>query len=745
MRKLFCILVSIFSFSVLAEKPNVIVILVDDQGYYDLSCYGATEINTKNIDKMASEGIRFTDYYAAAPICSPSRAGLLTGSYPRRVGLETWVQRADSKIGLHENERTMAELFHANGYKTACIGKWHLGDHEGFRPLHQGFDHYFGLMSNLDKVETVYFEKEGGVPLIRNNKVIKRPADPAELTRIYTDETIDFISRNKQDPFFIYLPHTMLHNPLGVGEEFKGSSNWGEYGDAIHEMDHNVGRIMAHLKKEKLDKNTIVVYASDNGRGPGRNKQQPIQGRKLSTYEGGIRVPCIIWAPGFNVKPQVSKEVTFAMDLYPTLATLAGIKVPTDREIDGRDISPLITGKCDSIAELKDHKALNSELINVRKWEPAGEWETLFTKEEYQNAFFYHGSHGALAAVRSGDFKLYLNPTLKLYNLKKDPGESKAIRGPQMRKLRGMAVTFMNEMREYARPAGKNEIRELSIEKRPKFTPEEIDSIESHKDLTYANYGNRSLQLNLYKPKNMKGKSPAVVCIHGGGWHKGTRQNFDKVAQAFALKGFVGVTISYRLTGEAKFPANIQDCKAAVRWLRANADQYGIDSSKIAAIGSSAGGHLAALLATSHEVKEFEGEGGNAEFSSKIQAAIPVGAQTDFLSERIKQKSELETAKLLYAQLLGGPYSTHPEMYKKASPITYLDKSDPPILFMSGEKDDPSTQAKKFRAKMTSLRITSNYKFIKEAPHPCFTKQVWFDDIIRTAVNFLDYHFGNIQ
>ena len=264
--------------SAIDRKPNVVFIFVDDQGYYDLGCYGATEIKTPRIDAMASQGTRFTDYYAAAPICSPSRAGLLTGCYPRRVGNHIWVHRADSQMGLHPDELTIAELFKQNGYATACVGKWHLGFHEKFLPHNQGFDHYFGLLHNLDPVEVVYFEGRGGVPLIRNEEVVKRPADPAELTKLYTDEAIQFMEDNSKSPFFLYLPHTMLHNPLGVSDSFKGSSEWGEYGDAIQELDHHVGRIFDTLKRLELDDNTIVIYASDNGRGPGRNPQQKILG-----------------------------------------------------------------------------------------------------------------------------------------------------------------------------------------------------------------------------------------------------------------------------------------------------------------------------------------------------------------------------------------------------------------------------------------------------------------------------------
>ncbi|MEM1442903.1 MAG: sulfatase-like hydrolase/transferase, partial [Verrucomicrobiota bacterium] len=215
-----------FAFSSAEDRPNIVIIFIDDQGYYDLGCYGATEVKTPRIDELAAGGIRLTDYYAAAPICSPSRAGLLTGAYPRRIGMETWVQRADSTRGIHEDEVTLAELLRDNGYATACIGKWHIGDKDPFVPNAQGFDYHFGMYSNLDPVETVYFGDEG-VPLLRNGEVVKRPADPEELTRLYTDEAIAFVEKKKEEPFFLYLPHTMLHVPLGVSPEFRGTSEWG--------------------------------------------------------------------------------------------------------------------------------------------------------------------------------------------------------------------------------------------------------------------------------------------------------------------------------------------------------------------------------------------------------------------------------------------------------------------------------------------------------------------------------------
>jgi arylsulfatase A-like enzyme len=286
--------------------------------------------------------------------------------------------------------------------------------------------------------------------------VVKRPADPAELTKIYTDEAIAFMERQGDDPFFLYLPHTMLHNPLGVSDPFKGSSEFGEYGDAIQEMDFHVGRIFDALKRLGIEDNTIVVYASDNGRGPGRNEDQPIQGRKLSTFEGGIRVPAIAWGPGVGIRSgHESSAVVAAMDWYPTLASFAEIRVPEDRVIDGRDISPLLSGETNTVPIPLAGLSLNADVPLRRSWDQAAEWTELFSREEYLQAFFYHGSHGALAAVRWGKWKLVLNPVLKLYNIEADPSESKLVRDRTIsRKLRGMAITFQEEMSADARPAG---------------------------------------------------------------------------------------------------------------------------------------------------------------------------------------------------------------------------------------------------------------------------------------------------
>lgn len=719
------------------QRPNIIFIFVDDQGYYDLGCYGATEVETPNIDAMAKQGTRFTDYYAAAPICSPSRAGLLTGCYPRRIGNHIWVHRADSTYGIHPDELTLAELLKSGGYATACIGKWHLGFHEPFLPQNQGFDHYFGLHHNLDPVEVVYFEDAGGVPLMRNREVVKRPADPAELTRLYTDETLKFIAEHKDSPFFVYLPHTMLHNPLGVSDEFKGTSNWGEYGDAIQELDHHVGRILEYLRANNLSENTLVVYASDNGRGPGRNAQQKIQGRKLSTWEGGIRVPAIAWGPGLGLQSGVeSAAVVRAMDWYPTLASFAGLRVPEGHVIDGRDISPLLKGETKFVPNPAQKKSLNADISLRRDWDPDGEWASIVNRAEYNEAFFYHGSQGALAAVRWRQWKLSLNPALRLYDLRNDPGETTPVRnGDITRKLRGMVVLFQEEMRRDARPAG--EVSRPGPDGRTTISRAVSDSLDSRTNVTYATYGDRSLEMDIYRPKNEWGKLPAVVCIHGGGWAKGSRTSHANVAKALAARGYVAATISYRLSGEAPFPAAIHDCKAAVRYLRAHADELGVDSDHIGAIGLSAGGHLTALLATSAGVPELEGDGGHAEFSSTIQAAVPMGAQTDLESDRTRQISAIEERGRIWRQFLSGSQQQNPNHYRLASPLFHLDRSDPPCWFITGEMDDPSTHADNFRTRMQQMQIPSGLTIINDAPHPFLGRQLWFDQMVETA----DRHF----
>jgi len=338
------------------KPPNIILIFADDQGYQDIGVFGSPNIQTPNLDRMAEEGMRFTNFYAQT-VCGPSRAALMTGSYPLRVA--TKGNRIDVHPYLHSKEVTIAEVLKPVGYKTAAFGKWDLAGHTQdpkrwapeLMPTHQGFDYFFGTSTSNDSK----------AHLIRNETIIEMEADMSQLTRRYTDEAIAFIKRNKDSPFFIYMPHTMPHIRLERSPPFEGKSKAGIYGDVIEEIDWNVGRIFETLREEDLDESTYVFYMSDNGPwylgsseghlkkiGPDAEAHGgsalPLRGAKTSTWEGGLRVPSIIWAPGNIPSGTVCNEIASTMDMLPTIAKLTGGQAPTDRVIDGHDIRDLIHG-----------------------------------------------------------------------------------------------------------------------------------------------------------------------------------------------------------------------------------------------------------------------------------------------------------------------------------------------------------------------------------------------------------------
>jgi arylsulfatase A-like enzyme len=442
------------------NQPNFIIIFTDDQGYADVGCYGAKGFQTPNLDKMAEEGIRLTSFYAA-PTCSPSRAALLTGSYPVRVGVPA-VLEPNSPTGLDPGEVTLAEILKEQGYVTACVGKWHLGDQPEMMPTNQGFDEFFGLLYSNSQWPWRYNRLQKGprsdlysdLALYQNNEVVELNPDQNLLTTRYTEYALRFIEANRAKPFFLYLPHTMLHIPLGVSDKFAGETEYGLYGDVIEEIDWSVGEILQCLKKFQLDKKTLVIYTSDNGPplsfGNHAGKAFPLREGKSTTFEGGIRVPCIMRWPGEIPAGFVSTEITTTMDLLPTIASMTGSQAPQDRKIDGKDISPIMRG------------------------EPGA-------KSQY-NAFFYHwGSQ--LQAVRSGPWKLhfphmYRHQTgkpgqdgnggveidtaigLSLFNLDQDIGETKNLANDYpniVQKLTNLADEHLKDLMENSRASVKYE------------------------------------------------------------------------------------------------------------------------------------------------------------------------------------------------------------------------------------------------------------------------------------------------
>ena len=369
-RYLLGLIISSFLVSSLFSKPpNFIIIFTDDQGFEDIGCFGSPKIKTPNLDKLAAEGRKFTSFYSANSVCSPSRASLLTGCYPVRISIPG-VLFPRHEIGLNPDEITIADLLKSKGYATSCIGKWHIGHKPKFLPTRQGFDSYYGIpYSNdmtidpeanlaadiklregftLDRIRNEKPKKDF-VPLMRNEEVIEYPCDQTTLTQRYTEEAVKFIEENKNKPFFLYLPHTMPHIPLFASEKFKGKSERGLYGDTIEEIDWSVGEIMKSLRDNNLDKNTLVIYTSDNGpwklKGGRGGSAHPLRGFKFQTYEGGMRVPCIMHWKGKVPAGSSCDEIAATIDLLPTIAGLSGAEMPNDRTIDGKDIWPLIAGK----------------------------------------------------------------------------------------------------------------------------------------------------------------------------------------------------------------------------------------------------------------------------------------------------------------------------------------------------------------------------------------------------------------
>ena len=399
------------------RPPNVVIILSDDQGYADVGCFGAEGFTTPHLDRMAAEGMRFQDFHVASSVCSPSRAALMTGSYPQRVGLPV-VLEADSPYGLNADEQTIPELLKAAGYATGMVGKWHLGDRPQFLPTRHGFDEYFGIPYSNDQwprhpTKKIFFPD---LPLMEGEKVIEYNPDQTQLVRRYTERAVQFIERSGQQPFCLYLCHHMPHVPLFVSEAFRGKSARGPYGDACMEVDWSVGQVLDALKRLKIDDDTLVVYLSDNGPwlayGNHGGSARPLREGKTSSFEGGFRVPCIMCWPGHIPAGRVSLELATSMDLLPTLVRLAGAEPPKN-QIDGKDIWPLMSGQAGAKTPHEAFFYYNAwSLEGVR----SGQWKMLLPHTRYSVS--EPGADGMPGKQE------WVTASLALYDLLNDPGET---------------------------------------------------------------------------------------------------------------------------------------------------------------------------------------------------------------------------------------------------------------------------------------------------------------------------------
>lgn len=430
-----------------SDLPNIVIILTDDLGYTDVGAYGAPKIETPNIDDLASQGMKFSQFYVEN-LCSPTRAALLTGSYAKRVGVST-VFWPDSDDGLNPGEITIAELLKERGYTTATIGKWHLGHLKPFLPTSQGFDYYFGLPFSNDMGPNARPAKGpyDPLPVMRNEEVIERGPDQAMLTKRYTSETVQFIEENRDQPFFIYMAHTMPHVPLYASEQFRGKSEFGLYGDAVEEIDWSTGQIMNALEDQNLTENTLVIFLSDNGpwlqKGSDGGLATPLRDGKGTSWEGGHRVPAIFRWPEEIPSNTTNDAMVTIMDLYPTIANITGVDMPIDRVIDGKDIRPLLSGQSDeSPHEIYFYYRLK-QLQAVRM----GDWKLHLegTRRDYNNVHYNYSS----------DFNFQQRE--ELYNLTEDVGEQRnlVLDHPDIvKKLKQAVEEHKEEIEKNSRPLG---------------------------------------------------------------------------------------------------------------------------------------------------------------------------------------------------------------------------------------------------------------------------------------------------
>ena len=427
MRTIFILLAFVALSLQAADKPNFVLIFIDDMGYGDIGPFGNKVNKTLHLDQMAKEGRKLTSFYVASPVCTPSRAALMTGCYPQRVGLERGsghiVLFPGDHHGLNPKEITIAETLKSVGYTTGCFGKWHLGDQPQFLPTAQGFDTYYGIPYSNDMWPALRRFKCPDLPVLRDTKVVELIKDmdgQATLCKKFTDAATRFIRKNKKKPFFVYLPHAFVHGPRKASPQFMAKAKTVEQAQ-VEEVDWSVGQILKTLREEGLEKNTLVLFTSDNGPAGGLSAG-PLRGRKGTAFEGGQREPTIAWWPETIPAGTASNELTTAMDLHPTFAALAGAKMPTDRVIDGKDVAPIILGKSGA-------------------------------KTPHDRFFYQQG--GRLAAVRSGDWKLFVKG--QLYNLKNDLAEKKNVAqaSPEVvKKLRGLLADFQKDLAKNSRPVG---------------------------------------------------------------------------------------------------------------------------------------------------------------------------------------------------------------------------------------------------------------------------------------------------
>lgn len=705
-----------------SKPPNVILIVADDLGYADLGCFGAQGIRTPNLDRLAAEGTRFTSFYVAQAVCTASRAALMTGCYANRVGMSGALNHT-SATGIAPGEVLLSDLFKQRGYATAIHGKWHLGHHPPFLPTKRGFDEWSGIPYSNDNGPLHPVAPDfPALPWYENEQITEIDPDQAQFTARTTARCLDFITRNRQKSFFLYVPHIMPHVPIFASPRFAGRSARGLYGDVVEELDWSVGEIMRTLAEHDLERDTLVIFTSDNGPflsyGEHAGLATPLREGKLTAYEGGVRVPTIARWPGRVPAGRVCDELVSTIDLYATCANLIGAAVPPGKR-DSLDLSGVLLGEAQARGRAEWWYYAGQELHAVRQ----GRWK-LHLPHRYLTVAAgpgvggkpsNHGKGTPQSIEQSGIYGIASRHGYRveqtgeaLYDLTADPGETRDVAAQHpdvVERLRAVVAAARADLGDEITGVAPTNTRRAG-DVRPQLPP----GVRVVSNRTYASPPRGALLLDLYLPvEPATSPLPVVMWIHGGGWTKGAKEQCPLVW--LAAEGYAVVSIDYRLLHVATWPAQIDDCRAAVRWLRSQAATYGLDASRIIAAGGSAGAHLAALLGTAQSD------------DPRVQGVIDYFGPSDLLTMPSNvpgpQRGDEVLARSNGARMLGGIVRDRAELARQASALHQVSADDPPFLILHGDRDEqvPLDQSGRLHAALRAAGVASTLVVVPGAAH----------------------------
>ncbi|MCE2862652.1 MAG: sulfatase-like hydrolase/transferase [Opitutaceae bacterium] len=725
--------VALIAFSLLAaglraaatERPNIILIFADDLGYADLGCYGAKDIATPHLDRLAREGTRFTSFYVAQAVCTASRAALMTGSYPNRLGMSGALNHT-STTGLSTKERTLAEQLKEKGYATAVFGKWHLGHQPPFLPTRRGFDEWLGIPYSNDNGPLHPVTKGiPALPLYDGEEVVEADPDQSRFTERFTRRAVEFIERHRERPFFLYLPHVMPHVPIFASEKFRGASQRGLYGDVVQELDAGVGELLAALRRLNLEEKTLVIFTSDNGPflsyGEHAGLATPLREGKLTTFEGGMRTPFLARWPGRVPAGRVSDEPLSTLDLNVTLGVLAGATPPAMKR-DGTDVSALLLDRPGARGREEFWFYSGDELHAVR----LGDWK-LHVPHDYLTVAAEPGRAGkpsnwanmkpdsiensGIRGIASRHGYRVERIGLSLYNVRSDPGETRDVAAAHpdiVARLQARVAAARADLGDSLTGTKGTNLRPAGDFRQP--LPAGVRRVANQ---TYHTPPTGHVLLDLYLPEKAPATPlPLVVWVHGGGWSKGSKEN--PPLAWLAAEGYAVASINYRLSWLARWPAQIDDVRAALRWLRVHAAKHGLDPDRIAVAGGSAGAHLAAFAGTQPP------PAGEA-VSSRVRAVIDLYGPSDLPSmpaNRPDRPGE-DIARTNGARLLGGPVPDRLELAREASPLRHVSAGDPPFLILHGDRDPlvPLNQSERLHAALRAAGVSSELVVLPGAGH----------------------------